>query len=194
MLPEYITLLTLPISILFTIKYIIAAFQNQIQPNIVSWSVWSVSSLLSFSAAFSLGSDFLQIFSTFTAGFFPLLTVLSLIIIHKGKFKLSKLDFICIILALVGLVFWKTLGNPIFAYSAGLLADMIGFLPTILKTIKNPKSEDYKIYLIGVGNVIIQLLVLKSFSIYTLGFPIYVLIFNSLVVGVILIDKHRSVN
>jgi hypothetical protein len=194
MLPEYITLFTLPVSILFTIKYITAAFQNRIRPNIVSWSVWSVSSLLSFTAAFISGSNFLQIFSTFTAGFFPLLTVLSLIIIHRGKFRLSKLDFVCIILALVGLVFWKTLGNPIFAYSAGLLADMIGFLPTIYKTIKDPKSEDYKIYLIGVGNVLIQLLVLKSFSIYTLGFPIYVFIFNSFIVGIILWNKRQTIN
>jgi hypothetical protein len=109
MFPEYIILFPLPISIFFTIKYIKSAFQNQIQPNIVTWTVWAISSLLSFSAAFSLGNNFLQIFTTFTAGFFPLLTVLSLIIIHKGRFQLSKLDFSCIFLALLGLAFWKTL-------------------------------------------------------------------------------------
>jgi hypothetical protein len=40
-------------------------------------------------------------------------------------------------LAFVGLVLWKTLGDPIFAFSAGLLADMAGFLPTVI----NPNIE-----------------------------------------------------
>jgi hypothetical protein len=158
----------------------------------VTWTVWAISSLLSFSAAISSGNNFLQIFTTFTAGFFPLLTVLSLIVIHKGRFKLSSLDFSCIFLALVGLVLWKYLDNPIFAFSAGLLADMIGFFPTIIKTIKDPKSEDYKIYLIGVGNVILQILVLRSYSFYTLGFPIYVILFNSLVAGIVLKNKYQA--
>jgi hypothetical protein len=140
MLPDYLILFPLPISIFFTIKYILAAFRNQIQPNTVTWTVWAISSLLSFSAAISSGNNILQLFTTFTSGFFPLLTVLSLIIIHRGRFKLSKLDFGCIFLAFVGLALWKTLGDPIFAFSAGLLADMAGFLPTIIKTVKDPKS------------------------------------------------------
>ena len=190
MLPDYAVLFSLPISIFFTSKYIYSAYKDKIQPNIVSWIVWSVASLLSFASSFLSGTNFLQIFSTFTAGFFPFLTVIVLIIIHKGRFKLSKLDLVCFVLAILGLVLWKTLDNPIYAYIAGILADMFGFFPTIFKTLKEPKSEDYKIYLIGVANVILQLLVIQKFELLTLGFPLYIFVFNSLEVFLILRNKN----
>ena len=189
MLPEYVILLPLPISIFFTFRYIYFAYIGKIQPNIVTWSVWAAASLLSFYAALSSGSGFLQIFTTFTSGFFPLLTVLVLIIAQKGKVSFTKFDIFSLIIAICGLVVWKVFDDPsyvVIAFLAGLFADMAGFMPTIIKTFKMPKSEDPIIYLIGICNAILQLLIIQDYSIFKLGFPVYVICFNGLIVGIIL--------
>lgn len=190
MLPSYFVFLTLPVSIYYTLKYIQDTLSNKIQPNIVSWAVWATASLLSFFVALSTGIPFLELFSTFISGLVPLIIVLVLIFVNKGKFIFSKLDIFCFGLAILGLILWKILG-PIYGYGFGLLADMTGFVPTLVKTFKNPKSETIPVYVMGMISSVINILTLQNFSLFTLGFPIYITSFNSLIVIMVLWDKYR---
>lgn len=51
------------------------------------------------------------------------------------------LDIICIVLVGSSLVVWKILGTPQIPIFINLFADLVGFIPTFKKSVKNPLSE-----------------------------------------------------
>ncbi|MEI7818550.1 MAG: hypothetical protein WCI47_00335 [bacterium] len=54
----------------------------------------------------------------------------------------NTLDKICLGLGLLALLAYLTTQNGILTISLGILADLIGYIPTFVKTYHEPKSED----------------------------------------------------
>ena len=67
------------------------------------------------------------------------LLVMSLI---YGTGGASWLDKSCLIIGIAALVAYVTTGNGLLAISFGILSDLIGYIPTFVKTWHQPKSED----------------------------------------------------
>lgn len=54
----------------------------------------------------------------------------------------TKLDIYCLVLGILALVAYATTHNGLLTISLGILADVIGYVPTFVKTYKDPESED----------------------------------------------------
>ena len=54
----------------------------------------------------------------------------------------SRLDRYCLGLGMVALITYATTQNGILTISLGILADVIGYIPTFVKTYHRPSSED----------------------------------------------------
>jgi hypothetical protein len=54
----------------------------------------------------------------------------------------SRLDKWCFVIGILALVLYVVTGNGLLAISFGIIADLIAYIPTFVKTWKDPKSED----------------------------------------------------
>ncbi len=61
----------------------------------------------------------------------------------------SIVDWICLIVAIIGIICWKITGNPIFGVWFSILADFSAYLPAFIKTWKQPKTESPWYYLLS---------------------------------------------
>ena len=160
--------------------YIKETIQGKIQPNKVSWFCWSIAPLIASAAEFSQGVGILSL-ATFIVGFVPLLVFSASFLNKKADWKITKFDLVCGSLSLVGLVLWyiTKIGNVAIFFS--IMADFLASVPTISKSYTHPESESASIYVIGLPNPIIALLVIKQWNFQNFGFPLYLLIDSAII-------------
>lgn len=172
--------------------YLVETVQGKIQPNKVSWFLWSLAPLTAFAAEVSQGVG-LQSLMTFSVGFVPLLIFIASFFNKKAIWKLTALDYICGTLSLSGLALWyiTKIGNIAILFS--IIADLLASVPTIIKSYKAPQSEHYGVYLAGSVNAAITMLTITAWNFETWGFPLYMVIINCIVFALIKfpIKKHK---
>lgn len=163
------------------LSYLIDTVKGKIQPNKVSWLMWSIAPLVAFAAEVSQGVG-IQSLATFITGFVPLLVFIASFFNRKAEWKLSTFDLTCGALSLAGIFLWyiTKVGNVAIFFS--ILADGLASLPTIIKSYHKPESENDMVYLLGIANAGIALLVIPTWSFANYGFPLYLLIVQIILV------------
>lgn len=156
------------------LKYLIDTVKGKVQPNKVSWLLWSIAPLIAFFAMIKQGVGPVA-WATFIVGFLPLLVFVSSFVNKKASWNITKLDIICGILSILGLILWliTKVGNVAIFFS--IMADGLAAVPTIVKSYKEPESEDHLVYSLGIVNSVVALLVITEWNFQNWGFPIYLL-------------------
>jgi hypothetical protein len=91
----------------------------------------------------------------FAAIFFARASYLLVMSLIYGVGGASKLDKSCLVIGLVALAAYVITGSGLLAISFGVLADVIGYIPTFVKTWHKPNSEDPLFFAIeGVASVL----------------------------------------
>jgi hypothetical protein len=78
----------------------------------------------------------------FACIFFVRATYLLVMSLIYGVGGATRLDKTCLTIGLVAVVAYMVTGNGLLAISFGILADLIGYIPTFVKTWRQPGSED----------------------------------------------------
>lgn len=101
-------------------------------------------------------------------------------------------DIACLTIAGIGILAWQTTQNPSMALYFAILADFIGMLPTIIKTLHNPETELW--YFFGIDTLagIFNLLAMPHFTVHTVTFPFYIVCINGLV-ALLAVRKNFSI-
>ena len=120
--------------------------------------------------------------------------VLFFLSIKLGMGGWEKTDLICLAIALVGIVLWKTTNNPLLGLYFAILADIAGMVPTVIKTIKWPETETLAYFTIDVAAAIFSILALNSFRIAELSYPLYILIMNIIMVMIMIYPRKGAIN
>src|SRR5579859_6038276 len=143
------------------LSYLIDTVKGKIQPNKVSWLLWCIAPLVAFAAEVSQGVG-IQSLATFITGFVPLLVFTASFFNKKSQWKITKFDLICGSLSFLGIIFWYTtkVGNVAILFS--IFADGLAAVPTIVKSYHEPESESDIVYLLGIVNAGIALLVIPN--------------------------------
>ena len=181
MLPEdiiYISVLTSLVGYFFYLKDF---FYGQTRPNLISWFLWMLAPFIGVFFQVKAGAG-LSALPVFLAGFGPLIVIIISIIWRNSIWKITKLDIICGILALLALVFYILTHNLGISVLFAILSDGLAAVPTIIKSWKFPETETAIVYLPGIFNNILGLLIIKNwiFSIYS--FSIYFILVNLVIV------------
>jgi hypothetical protein len=104
----------------------------------------------------------------------------------------TKLDILVFVLAIITIILWKITQNNILALGLSIIVDLISFTPTLIKAYKSPETEDWKFYL---SDTLAGLFSILSISLYTFAnllFPMYILLINGALVGIILLKSKGS--
>jgi hypothetical protein len=181
------------LQLLGSLPYITDAIKGKIQPNKVTWFLWSAAPLIAFSAQVSQGVG-IQSLATFIVGFVPLIIFLTSFINKKATWKLGSLDIWCGSLSVIGLILWYITKVGNIAIFFAILADLLAAIPTVIKSYKEPETENHMVYTMGVLNAIIALLVIKTWSFQYWGFQLYLLFMNSVLALLVIYKIGKKIS
>ncbi|MBI3955555.1 hypothetical protein HY338_03855 [Candidatus Gottesmanbacteria bacterium] len=179
MLDERFVLLGVLLNVVGGLDYFIKTIQGRVKPNRVTWFLWALIAFIAFAAEINQGVG-MQSLLTFMVGFNPLLIFIASYFNKNSVWKIKRLDIICAALSLAGLLFWMItkVGNIAIIFS--IIADAFAGIPTVIKSYRDPVSEDYKIFMFGMVSAIITLLTVKQWDLANYGFPLYIFSINIL--------------
>lgn len=184
MIDERFVILGALISVSGTLSYALTVIKGETKPNKVSWFVWALAPLIAFSAQLSKGVQLVSLV-TFMAGFGPLLILLASFVNKKSEWKLTKLDLLCGVLALLGLAAWMYTEEGLYAIAFGIAADLLAGVPTIVKSFNHPETENYRAFLAsGIGSIL-GFLTIKTWNFENYSFPLYLILINALLFSLI---------
>lgn len=118
--------------------YVKDIIKGDIKPSKVTWIIWTLASLLGLLSLWKGGAtNSLWIALTSTLGS----CVILFLAITRSAIIISKLDIYCLLLSCIALCTYFFISNPFITLYLVLFIDFLGFIPTIEKLIKEPKSE-----------------------------------------------------
>lgn len=109
------------------------------------------------------------------------LLIMSLIYGTGGS---SKLDKICLVLGLLAVATYAITRNELLTVAIGVLADVIAYIPTFVKTYKEPSSEDPTFFTIEAVASLFGVFAIWEWRVDIL-FPIWFLVSCLIVIGLI---------
>lgn len=120
-------------------------------------------------------------------------TLCSLIIFYltlkNGIGGWSKTDIFCLIIALIGIIFWQITQNPVVAMYFAIGADFTGMVPALIKTYKLPHTESFLFFFIGGMAAFLNLLATKVWTFQNYSYPLYITLIC--IVMLLLISKIK---
>jgi hypothetical protein len=172
-------------SILVAVSYLVyinAIIKGQAKPHRTTRLVILIISTIAALSLFAQGSQAAFWLLGISAIFCLVIFLLSL---KYGMGGWSKLDIVCLLIGLSGIVLWQISNDPVLALYSSITADFIGVVPTLVKTYKLPKSESWSFFLIGVFSSGFNLLAAREWSLQEISYPIYLVFINGALVFLI---------
>lgn len=93
--------------------------------------------------------------------------------IKRGIGGLGKLDMWCYALLALSMDLWLITNNASLALHLTVLADLIAFMPTLVKTWRMPSSETPLFYVMGVVAPVLNVIGGGNYSYVVILFPLY---------------------
>ncbi len=174
-----------------TIPYLVDIKNKNVRPHILSWLGWGFITGLGASAMMAEGSTWATAI-LWANSFFCVVIAVYGAIKKVGVWSTTTYDYIFFALGLVGLVLWQTLNLPILALVCAILADLFFGIPTIIKTLKDSKSETRLVWLFACMSGIFGLFAISRFVFFDAAYPIYLLIYDTTMM--ILVLRRRKNN
>lgn len=191
MLPTSFVILAMLLRLSGGVAYLRATLRGKAHPELLSWFMWAATPMIAFFAELSAGVGAVA-YVTFALGLSPLLVFLTALIKKTGTLRLDFFNACCILLAVIGVVLWRTTSNPELAILLAIFADIASAVPTLRKIMKWPESEYWPSYAMSVLAMIITLLMVDEWKFAAYAFPSYVMTINSLIVIMILARRKKT--
>jgi len=174
------------LAIVGIIPYIIDILKKKTKPHIYSWLIWGISQTIVVIAQIKNGAGYGTLYGI--AGGLVCYSVAFLSL--KNGFKhIKKFDTFCLILALISMIIYVGLKNPLLAVVVATATNFIGFLPTLRKTLIDPSSETLATFLCGSTGAFLSILALQNYSLITSLYLINNTMTNSLLAAIIFFKK-----
>ena len=177
------------LTVVAALPYIRATAKGTTKPRVASWFGWGALTIVGSAAAFSQHQLPAAIFLAFCSLQNFSIVVLGL---KHGDRKLTRLDFVAIIGAILGGTVLLLLKSPVLSTWVAITADGIVLLPTLKHTWQKPGEETVSTYVLeGIGCILILTLA-GGFAFTAIAYPLYLLISNEVLTVLILKANRRE--
>ncbi len=177
MLPEKIIILGVIVNLVFSIFYVKNILKGNTRPNLISWTIWMLAPMVGFFLLLKGGATWSAL-AVFMAGFGPFLVIIFSLFKKNAFWKINFFDLVCGLFSIIAIVFYLITKNLTLAILFAIFSDLLAYLPTYLKTWKNPETENFSVYFGGIFNNIIALLIIKDWYFYIYIFSVYLIVAN----------------
>lgn len=169
--------------------YLISTLRGKAKPNIVSWSLWSLTALIAFAAQIYKGGGS-EALVTLAIAFGPLAVIAVAVLKGAQSLTLTRLDVWCLSLAIAGIIIWIRTKDPLLALLMSIVADILASIPTVVKSYLTPQTESAAAYSLSIISMIATLLTIRQWNVMSWAFPLYILVINLTFVTLILLPKR----
>ncbi len=190
-------MITIALAIIAVILQIIGHIQYNrepdIRPNLTSWSIWGLTSLIDTLNYIDLTGDWQKNLLSITCSVCCLITWA--LLLFKGKFSIPKLrDYISLGVSALALILWKNFGLVRESSAVLQVDNVISFIPIITTTWHDPKSERPAAWTwwtasYGLGTIVV---LLRMNDPVELLFPLSCFVLH-LFVAVFALGKHKKI-
>lgn len=149
--------------------YIRSIHDGVTKPHVFSWVVWG---------AVTVVVSFAQLADGAGVGAWPILVsgivtlyVAALAYRRRGDTRITRSDWLFLVLALSALPAWYLTSDPLWAVVILTTADTLGYAPTFRKSWHQPFSENLTLYVLLTLRNLIAIAALENFSLTTILFP-----------------------
>ncbi len=135
------------LAVVSPITYIISIIRGTSKPHRMTRFILAFAMTLNFVSIIAVfGNTGAKIFAgiSFIQGI-----IIFLLSLWRGMGGTSVFDYVCLVLAVVGIAGWKLTGNPIIGVWFSILTDFFAYLPAFIKTWKHPHTESPWFYVTG---------------------------------------------
>lgn len=150
------------------VPYVRDTLSHKTKPHIFTWLIWTLLNAIAFTGQ-TVGHAGPGAWVT---GFTTLMCLLILLLSWRtGKKDIVAFDLICLASAIVAIIFWQITKMPVLSVILVTVVDVVSFLPTVRKSIKNPFEETISMYSLSAVKFVISLMALRTYSLLTAFFP-----------------------
>ncbi len=158
---ELLTTFTIILSVAGYIPYINDTLKGKTKPHIYSWLVWSILNITTFGLQFSLGGGLISIVPLIVGIICSAIMIFGL---KNGTRNITKLDGTFLALATLAIFLWIIIDQPLWSSILVSTIGVLGLLPTLRKSLKNPFEETLSTYVLSVVRYLLTLSLLQTSS------------------------------
>jgi len=151
------------------IPYIRDIFKKKTKPHSFSFFIWGFSNFIIYALQVKGGAG---VGSWVTLAVTLILIFIFILSLRYGEKDITKSDVIFFILAVISLILWLVVKQPVWSVILIVSVDILGFLPTIRKSWNKPHSETLSLYQLSTLRQGLAIFALEKFNILTLLNPI----------------------
>lgn len=151
------------------IPYIYSILAGKTRPNRATWFIWTiVGGLLAFSyiAEGDQNSIWLPL------GYFLGPLMVAILSLRYGYAEWTRLDTFCIVAAAISIIPWILSDNATMTLLINLAIDSTGAIPTLVKTYREPETEDFTAWMVFFAANTLQLFAISMWNLAAL-YPVY---------------------
>ncbi len=163
--------------------------EERTELNRASWLIWAAIGIINLFAYFSAGEKE-TIWFVVVGALNP--TILFVLSLKFGEKYWYGADTICLVLAIVALVLWKTTDNPLLALATCLSADALAIIPTFIKVRNNPLSENLTGWFIGLLASFSNMIAVKEWTWANGIYTLYMVVGFLAIVWVIVLTRWQK--
>ena len=167
--------------------YIKDIFCGKTHPHAFTWFVWGLPCGIVFAAQILSGGG---AGSWATATTAILCTVIFILALFYGEKDIAPLDWISLAVSLFSVFLWVVVKDPLGSVLLITLIDLVGFVPTIRKSIQKPDEETMSTYVMGGVKWMLSLFAMSNFSFIIWLYPVAMIIANWLFVAMLLVRRR----
>lgn len=177
------------LSIFSYFPYIRNIFRHQTKPHSFSWLIWTILQSTGVIVMFSSGAGWGA--ASLAVGAI-LCTFVFFLSFRYGTHNIKFFDKVCLTGALIAIVIYVFLHNPLLSVIVVTATDLLGFLPTIRKAYEEPGTETASLYFIV---TISCALAIGALTTITLTTSLYLssLIITNAVCGFVIIYRRQKI-
>ncbi len=143
--------------------------------------------VIAFAAQISAGASF----GAYHTGFSALICIfICLLAVQRGEKDIARIDLIYLACALLAIPIWLITNTALYAILIVLTIDILGFLPTIRKSIYKPHEENALAYFIAALSFAMAAMAIDHYSVTTAIYPLVIMMMN-IALPVFLITQRR---
>ncbi|MHC1716290.1 MAG: hypothetical protein AB9915_00110 [Candidatus Dojkabacteria bacterium] len=183
-----VTIIAVLIALGGYIPYIKDCIKGKTKPHVVSWFIWALVSFIAFGIQFlnqGGAGSFINLFMGIIC------TIVFIFALRNGTKDVTKFDIISFILALIAIILWLVVKQPLWSIILVIFIDIMSFLPTMVKGWKKPWSETVVTFEMSSIKNALSIYALSTYSLTNVAYPGYALIAN--VFFVIMLILRRKV-
>lgn len=155
------------ITIIAYFPYVKDIFLKRTKPHAYTWLIWAITQGTATAALWYGGGSWATLSLLVGTTLVIFVFFLSL---KYGTKNITKSDTVVLILALLAIVVWWQLGNPLLAVLMVSAIDGLGYIPTYRKSWSEPRSETLSFWVGMIVVIVLSILALAEYNLLTVTY------------------------